>query len=75
MNFVKNHAYLTTYGVTFLNSSYFKQNLVKGLLCVSFIIAQKGIDNIKIGSFALLVMTGNLILLPNKKICCILFLI
>jgi len=74
MNFVKKNFSNLIYLVTSLNSSYFKQNLVKGLLCVSFIIAQKGIDNIIAGPFAWLVMTRHLILHPNEKICCTLFL-
>jgi len=72
MNFVKNHSDFTIYGVTSLNSSYFKQNLVKDVLCFSFIISQKSIDNIIAGSFACFVMTGNLILHPYETICFIL---
>ena len=64
MNFVKNHAGLTIYRVTSLNSSYFKQNIVKDVLYVSFIITQISIDNIIEGSFAWIVMTRNLILHP-----------
>jgi len=46
MNFVKKIFSILNYRVTSLKNSYFQTRSVKGILYVSFIIIQIGIDNV-----------------------------